>query len=161
MRKVEGLKYSPIRRPPGTEPEDHPGQHIKLSPGVWCSHNRVLPSEEYGYEDTAPSTPAPFPPVPSGATINATKYNDMMLRSMQEMNAGLDDGESSFTPESYEEFQLSFGADQSPQSSTKRNRKAPMCVRPVKRSRAKLESEFGASSTVESPSPAREESYCV
>ena len=62
---------------------------------------------------------------------------------------------------SYEEFQLSFGADQSPQSSTKRNRKAPMCVRPVKRSRGKLESEFGASSTVESPSPAREESYCV
>ena len=94
-------------------------------------------------------------------TINATKYNSMMLQSIDEMNAALDDGETPFTPESYEAFQLSFGADQSPQSSTKRNRKAPMIVRPVKRSKAKLESEFGSCSTAESPASTPEESYWV
>ena len=101
--------YSPINRPHGEEPDDRPWlAGLNLPPGVYCSHQRV---SEPSVEAKAPRTPLPFPPVPTGATINDMKYNSMMHRSIDEMNSGLDDGEPPFTPESYEALQLSFGAD--------------------------------------------------
>ena len=153
--------YSPIHRPPGEEPDDRPWvAGLNLPPGVYCSHQRVADSgvglSEPQIEAKAPHTPVPFPPVPSGAAINKTKYNDMMRRSIDEMNSSLDDGEPPFTPESYEAFQLSFGAEKSPPPSTNGKRKARQVVRPVKRGQPDFEPEHGSSS--ESPRP---ESYIV